>query len=557
MSVDIAPSVFLPSLRKLQTCTEEQISNAISSLRHIYTPEVRGSTRRRQNHVKHPAHSGSVNLIENTLASQRDHLEAIRADTFERSFAIQWLTRFISLYSPAVDSGDDFSSSHKINAGALEEAASLLAICAGASASGTIIRTFRFPLQALHTSHEVSVMLRDAPLVPGDFSSVGALTWGGSCILAEMIAEDPSSFGILSKEGASSHHSSSRAPFRALELGAGTGLASLVLGKTMEQVRSIRKSSNTPNLSPSLEQDADTLIATDFHPTVLANLQSNFALNFSPQPPDLPVSPLHTSVLPLDWATIHDLCRSELLTTKEHLGVPKAIPKNEEKTSHALEQQELQLNRFHHTADFPSSTESNPRTIHNSTLLQPRLSNADPGQTGSEHPPSLNQPFDLIIGADIIYEQLHARWVRSCVERFLKKPPYPFSPAGISCMLPDTTISTSTPLLYHPDHPPPPLFHLIIPLRLTHAIESRSIEEVFAPANEVLRSRQYGPNEHDYSEHQSQHSHGSTSSNSPGPESFAISELAIIHQEDIVCDAYSDTAEAEDVVYRYYKIGWV
>ena len=197
-----------------------------------------------------------------------DTLESIRNDAFERSFSIQWLTRFISVYSK-FDIGVRMGGED-----VLEEAASLLAACAGAAASGHIMRTFEFCLphhgrecdpardNALSQStckldltavtagyiggferysegDNISVVLRDAPLDSSDFSSVGAQTWGGSCVLAEMIAENPDSFGIdifgETKLGGNSR-TQGRPPFRALELGAGTGLGSLVLGKILERV---------------------------------------------------------------------------------------------------------------------------------------------------------------------------------------------------------------------------------------------------------------------------------------------------------------------------------
>ncbi|KAF8513602.1 hypothetical protein JB92DRAFT_3143380 [Gautieria morchelliformis] len=138
--------------------------------------------------------------------NQSNDLSAICADVFERSFAIQWLTRFVSLFSEV---GDESSGSSRVSSQALEEAASLLAICAGAAASGTVTRTFTFPLPGRAPNptvvpdsyssstptrnsfisvdspntvdegvDEFTVMLRDAPLESSDFSSVGAQTWG-------------------------------------------------------------------------------------------------------------------------------------------------------------------------------------------------------------------------------------------------------------------------------------------------------------------------------------------------------------------------------------------
>jgi hypothetical protein len=251
------PSIFLPELKRIKTCSKQEASDAIARLRFIYLSQVRGSTRRR--HLPEsqlPSRRSETKVIENNI-------EHIRADAFERSFSIQWLTRFISIYSEFIEVQD------QAHADALEDAASLLAICAGVAASGTVTRTFAFPLprrrsgpdlnwgNALSQSadtyetaavtdkhhdpfgnhneaNEIRVVLRDVPLESADFSSVGAQTWGGSCVLAEMIVENPEHFGIpgdVKSDGFQIHR-----PFRALELGAGTGLGCLALGKILEQV---------------------------------------------------------------------------------------------------------------------------------------------------------------------------------------------------------------------------------------------------------------------------------------------------------------------------------
>ena len=137
----VPPTVFLPPLKLLKAGSQREISNALSSLRRIYSPEVRGSSRRRdvpRPAATHAPHPSLTHHIRETTDS--NDLSAIRADHFERTFAIQWLTRFISLFSDAV--ADSVSSQ------ALEDAAALLAICAGSAASGAVIRTFTFPLSS-------------------------------------------------------------------------------------------------------------------------------------------------------------------------------------------------------------------------------------------------------------------------------------------------------------------------------------------------------------------------------------------------------------------------
>lgn len=107
----------------------------------------------------------------------------------------------------------------------------------------------------------------------------------------------------------------------------------------------------------------------------------------------------------------------------------------------------------------------------------------------------LDQPFDVVLGADIIYEAEHARWIKSCLEHLLKKPE-----PGSS----------------------PPSFHLVIPIRRTHTEESNTVHQVFS----VER-------------HSGQRL-----------------ELSIVEERTIVCEA-DDGQGDEDVEYSYFKIGWV
>ncbi len=63
----------------------------------------------------------------------------------------------------------------------------------------------------------------------------------------------------------------------------------------------------------------------------------------------------------------------------------------------------------------------------------------------------LQEPFDVVLGADIVYEAQHAVWIKSCLRRLL------------------------TPELG--------IFHLVIPLRASFSSESSTIDSVFAPTS--------------------------------------------------------------------------
>ena len=284
----------------------------------------------------------------------------------------------------------------------LQNAASLLAICAGTASAGVIVRQFVF--ENRHEDEEVdeddtnliNVELVDVPLDNHDYGSVGAQTWGGACIMAEMIVDHPRQFGLQQNHAECS-------TLRCLELGAGTGLVSITVTKMMH------KSMNT-----KVE-----VVATDYYPSVLTNLERNIRSNF----PDPLSASVRILARALDWST------------------------------------------------FSSQT---------------------------NHDPVFESPFDLILGADIIYESQHALWIKSCLTKLLRKP---------SSTTPSDII---------------PTFHLVFPLRATHIVESNTIEQVFPFENH--------------------NRNGNT-------------ELVINHKEIIICDAESGR-EGEDVEYAYYKIGW-
>ncbi|KIK12859.1 hypothetical protein PISMIDRAFT_646660 [Pisolithus microcarpus 441] len=118
-------------------------------------------------------------------------------------------------------------------------------------------------------------------------------------------------------------------------------------------------------------------------------------------------------------------------------------------------------------------------------------------------PELLSEPFDVIFGADIVYEADHAIWIKKCLERLLRCPSVP-----AACPLAST-------------------FHLVIPLRPTHLLEAGSIEATFRWMDEI-------PHE----DHP---------------------ELVIFSKETILCEAYrdGDGKRGCDVVeYLYYRIGW-
>lgn len=364
MSQVSLPSLHLPSIRGLSSSPISDLQQCLHYLRVLYNPQVRGSRRR-----------GGV----------QSELDKIRADKFEHSYSIRWV---IALLSQA----ETWPDSEQLSA-LLEDASSFLALSAGTSAAGIVNRTFYFAAG----TPELGVKIRDIPLENQDYHSVGSQTWGGACVLSEMIADNPDLFGL----------SVNSVPLRVLELGAGTGLVSLTVGKLF--------------LSLSADQRLPmTIVATDFYPSVLENLNGNILKNFPTLSEDTNLSILAHF---LDWSR------------------------------------------------FPS-----------------------------DHPPCapLSEPFDLVLGADIIYEADHALWIKECLSILLRKPA---ASDGIR-----------------------PTFHLVIPLRSTHTSESGTIEKVFP-----------------------MYAHDPCAAP-------AELQLNITKKESIVCD--TDQGGDDTVEYAYYQIQW-
>ena len=253
-SVVLPPTSRLPPIKALGTVPVEQLHEAIQYLQAIYNPEIRSS--RRVTRQSRPAHNADAD----TTASR----EAVRADTFEHAYAIRWLTAFIAQATTTITTTDALEP-------LVQSAAALLAICAGAASAGTRTRTYVFG--------SVRVQLTDVALRNDDFGSVGAQTWGSACVLADMIAEEPARFGL-----GADHSKAARV--RVLELGAGTGLVGLTIGKILLESRG----------------NAAEIVASDFHPLALENLRLNIENNINLGPD----SRLTVSAHFLDWQEAAD-----------------------------------------------------------------------------------------------------------------------------------------------------------------------------------------------------------------------------------------------------------
>jgi hypothetical protein len=204
---------------------------------------------------------------EDDEAAAEEVTAATRADPFERTFATRWLTSLISRV-------EEMDLTEDVQSQIVDDAAFILSSFSDSNKQEeeeALTREFSFPTD-LGTPIEVT--LNDAPLTGADHTDVGLQSWGASIVLSSMMCSTPSQFGL----------SPSSLPERPniVELGAGTGLVSLTLAK----------------LLPALSIYPAGISATDYHPTVLANLQDNINTNFPPgENVNMPVS-----AMALDWS---------------------------------------------------------------------------------------------------------------------------------------------------------------------------------------------------------------------------------------------------------------
>jgi predicted nicotinamide N-methyase len=171
---------------------------------------------------------------------------------FERAFAIKWLIGFTARSDAWIISA--LEQEIEAYTSAVDEAVSLLALFTRPEPEQAIIRNFSFLTPG---GQPVEVELNDAPLLGEDHTAVGLQSWASSILLAERICAYPGKFNldVTSRGGG----------LRVLELGAGTGLLSITVA---------RMAANEQFRTPP-----PFIVATDFHPDVLANLQRNVDTN--------------------------------------------------------------------------------------------------------------------------------------------------------------------------------------------------------------------------------------------------------------------------------------
>lgn len=264
-------SLSLPPLRKAANLTEEETRQALRQL-HEFSyypiPEV----------LELPNQSYEVAAPDSGYVSENDSDETFDADKairlylepLERDFAVRWLTGFVG-------QAWEFPLSDEVRDSFVDAACSLLSHltsiengCNTPDDDPGITRRFQF---STGEGAELNVELYDTPMQTGeDHTDVGLQTWGASIALSQMLCKAPVDFDLTSTTLDSST--------RIVELGAGTGLVSLVLS----------------SLLPLITDSIPSIVATDYHPAVLKNLEKNVASHGQKAEPTAVVQAAH-----LDW----------------------------------------------------------------------------------------------------------------------------------------------------------------------------------------------------------------------------------------------------------------
>ncbi|UKZ78633.1 hypothetical protein TrVFT333_006379 [Trichoderma virens FT-333] len=248
-------SLSLPPLRKSANLTEAEARQALCRL-HEFSyypiPQVLELELFGHNQDASAPDSGYTSENDADEASKADKAIPLYLDPIERDFAVRWLTGFIGQageFSLSDDTRDEF----------VDAACSLLShLTSTEDGSNTPDddpgMTRRFQFSTSNSPKPFVVDLYDTPMQTGeDHTDVGLQTWGASIAFSQMFCDTPMDF--------LSNTPTLDSSIRIVELGAGTGLVSLVLA----------------SLLPSISDSLPSIVATDYHPTVLKNLEKNAA----------------------------------------------------------------------------------------------------------------------------------------------------------------------------------------------------------------------------------------------------------------------------------------
>lgn len=307
-----------------------------------------------------------------------DDADEVHNDPFEREWAEKWLGGVVRRAQTWIEEHEDDDTAMAAETETvLREATAVLAMMAGTSAAGSLTRHLLFPVnpelapalrslrpalaataQANGLSPEttkfitslatspvspmvsmrplrkrgdsvsssgsgaggsrkrvraaaVPVLLHDAPMA--DHLSVGVQTWGSAILLGREMALRPADFGLFQPE----QHLTHGGYTRVLELGAGTGLLSILCRKLLDLRAACQAAA-----SGAAHAGQGLVVATDFLPDVIANLRVCVDLNAPPRLPGRPTAP-GIDIAKLDWTTFPEYMEAKA-------GLREADPAAEE-----------------------------------------------------------------------------------------------------------------------------------------------------------------------------------------------------------------------------------
>nr|XP_019003924.1 uncharacterized protein I203_03079 [Kwoniella mangroviensis CBS 8507]OCF67385.1 hypothetical protein I203_03079 [Kwoniella mangroviensis CBS 8507] len=203
------------------------------------------------------------------------------------------------------------------------------------------------------------ILLHDAPM--SDHLSVGVQTWGSAILLGRKLALNPAEYGLFLPP------SEENKGIRVLELGAGTGLLSILCRKLLD-LQSLQDGS-----------PRGLVVATDFLDTVLDNLKICVDLNFPPEIKQIPGSP------------------DVNLQTTTDVGVDEGI--------HIAKLDWTTFPTFMENGDLQEEKEGQEE-------MSRFITKGVQGREG----------FDLVLASDCVYDETHAKLLRLVAGWTLKLP---------------------------------------------------------------------------------------------------------------------------------------